>query len=127
MSKQIIITENAPAPVGPYNQAIKAGNFLFVSGQIAIDPATNQLFSGSLEDETRLVFKNLKGVLDAAGYDFKDVVKATVFLSDMGLFAKVNEIYAEYFTENPPARECVAVKTLPKNVNVEISVIAYAE
>ncbi|HEY0298320.1 MAG TPA: RidA family protein [Arachidicoccus sp.] len=127
MSKQIIITQNAPAPVGPYNQAIKAGNFLFVSGQIAIDPVTNQLFTGSLGDETHLVFKNIKGVLDEAGLELKNVVKATVFLSDMSLFAQVNEIYAQYFIEDAPARECVAVKTLPKNVNVEISVIAYSE
>lgn len=125
MSKEIINTTNAPAPVGPYNQAIKAGGFLFVSGQIAIDPATNELYSGNLQGETHLVFKNLKAVLNEAGLDFKHVVKSSVFLSDMGLFAEVNKIYAEYFTENEPARECVAVKTLPKNVNIEISVIAY--
>lgn len=125
MSKEIINTTNAPEPVGPYNQAIKAGGFLFVSGQIAIDPATNQLFSGDLEGETNLVFKNLKAVLNEAGLDFGHVVKASVFLSDMSLFAEVNKIYAQYFTENEPARETVAVKTLPKNVNVEISVIAY--
>ncbi|AYD46474.1 RidA family protein [Arachidicoccus soli] len=125
MSKEIVNTTKAPAPVGPYNQAIKAGGFLFVSGQIPIDPATNELYSGDLQGETHLVFKNLKAVLNEAGLDFKHVVKSSVFLSDMGLFAEVNKIYAEYFTENEPARECVAVKTLPKNVNVEISVIAY--
>ena len=125
MAKEIINTSKAPAPVGPYNQAIKAGGFLYVSGQIAIDPATNELFNGDLSAETHLVFKNLEAVLSEAGYRFEDVVKASVFLSDMGLFAQVNEIYAGYFHTNPPARECVAVKTLPKNVNVEISVIAY--
>lgn len=125
MSKQIINTSKAPAPVGPYNQAIKANGFLFVSGQIAINPETNALETANLEDETHLVFSNLKSILDEAGYAFADVVKATVFLSDMGLFANVNEIYAQYFPENAPARECVAVKTLPKNVNVEISVIAF--
>ncbi|MGF7231288.1 RidA family protein [Arachidicoccus sp.] len=125
MSKELINTTNAPAPVGPYNQAIKAGGFLFVSGQIAIDPATNQLFSGDLAGETHLVFKNLQAVLQEAGLNFKHVVKASVFLSDMSLFAQVNEIYAQYFTEDEPARETVAVKTLPKNVNVEISVIAF--
>lgn len=125
MSKQIINTDAAPAPVGPYNQAVKAGGFLFASGQIAIDPATNELFKGDLQGETHLVFKNIRAVLKEAGLDFSHVVKASVFLSDMGLFAQVNEIYAQYFTENEPARECVAVKTLPKNVNVEISVIAF--
>ena len=127
MSKEIINTTHAPAPVGPYNQAIKAGGFLFVSGQIAIDPSTNQLFSGDLENETHLVFKNLQAVLNEAGLNFGHVVKASVFLSDMSLFTEVNKIYAQYFTENEPARECVAVKTLPKNVNVEISVIAFGE
>lgn len=125
MSKQIINTTAAPAPVGPYNQAIKAGGFLYVSGQIAIDPSTNELFKGDLQEETHLVFSNLKAVLKEAAMDFSHVVKASVFLSDMGLFAQVNEIYAQYFTEKEPARECVAVKTLPKNVNVEISVIAF--
>lgn len=127
MGKEIINTDAAPAPVGPYNQAIKAGGMLYVSGQIAIDPTTNQLFSGDLAGETHLVFKNLEAVLAKAGYAFSDVVKASVFLSDMGLFAQVNEIYGQYFHTDPPARECVAVKTLPKNVNVEISVIAYKE
>lgn len=126
MSKQIINTNQAPAPVGPYNQAVKAGGFLFLSGQIAIDPATNQLYSGDIDGETRLVFKNIEAVLKQAGLGFKDVVKVSVFLSDMGLFAQINKIYGEYFTEEAPARETVAVKTLPKNVNIEISVTAYA-
>ena len=127
MGKEIINTSNAPAPVGPYNQAIKAGGVLYVSGQIAIDPTNNQLYDGDLAGETHLVFKNLEAVLKEAGYGFEDVVKASVFLSDMGLFAQINEIYGTYFHTNPPARECVAVKTLPKNVNVEISVIAYKD
>lgn len=125
MSKQIINTNAAPAPVGPYNQAIKAGNFLFVSGQIAIDPSNNELYKGDLAGETHLIFKNLEAVLKEAGMGFENVVKASVFLSDMGLFSQVNEIYGTYFKVNEPARECVAVKTLPKNVNVEISVIAF--
>lgn len=127
MGKEIIRTDAAPAPVGPYNQAIKAGGVLYVSGQIAIDPATNTLYAGDLQGETHLVFKNLEAVLKAAGYGFEDVVKASVFLSDMSLFGQVNEIYGTYFHTNPPARECVAVKTLPKNVNVEISLIAYKD
>lgn len=125
MSKQIITSPNAPKPVGPYSQAIKAGNFLFVSGQIPIDPETNQLCTGSVAEETHTVLKNIQGLLNAAGMTFKNVVKTTVFLSDMDLFAEVNELYAQYFTAEPPARECVAVKTLPKNVRVEMSVIAY--
>ena len=125
MVKEIINTNAAPTPVGPYNQAIKVAGFLYVSGQIAIDPTTNQLYNGDLVGETHLVFSNLKAVLTEAGYEFTDVVKASVFLSDMALFGPVNEIYGEYFLTNPPARECVAVKTLPKNMNVEISVIAY--
>jgi len=125
MSKQIITSSNAPAPVGPYSQAIKAGNFLFVSGQIPIDSKTNQLCTNSVAEETHTVLKNIQALLHEAGMTFKNVVKTTIFLSDMNLFDEVNKLYAQYFTEEPPARECVAVKTLPKNVHVEISVIAY--
>lgn len=125
MAIEIIHTQNAPAAIGPYNQATKAGGFLYVSGQIPLHPETMELVNASVEDETHQVFKNLKAILEAAGATFENVVKASVFLSDMSLFATVNEIYAQYFVQNAPARECVAVKTLPKNVNVEISVIAY--
>jgi 2-iminobutanoate/2-iminopropanoate deaminase len=123
--KTIIKTDKAPAPIGPYNQAILAGNMLFVSGQIAINPATNGLVLDSIEAETNLVMNNIKAILEEASCGFEHVVKTTIFLSDMGTFAKVNEIYGSYFTGNYPARETVQVSVLPKNVNVEISVIAY--
>ena len=126
MSQKVIInTDKAPAAIGPYNQAIKADKTLFVSGQIPLIPETMELINTGIQDETHQVFKNIQAILTEAGYTFEDVVKASIFLSDMGDFAAVNEIYARYFTTNQPARECVAVKTLPKNVNVEISVIAW--
>lgn len=122
--KQIITTTNAPAPIGPYSQAVKAGNFLFVSGQVAINPENGELNIGSIEEETHQVMRNLKAVLLEAGLTFDNVVKSTIFLSDMGTFAQVNDIYGQYFTADFPARETVQVSVLPKNVNVEISVIA---
>lgn len=126
MSQKVIInTEKAPAAIGPYNQAVKADKTLFVSGQIPLIPETMELVNSGIQDETHQVFKNIEAILTESGYGFEDVVKASIFLSDMGDFAAVNEIYAQYFTINQPARECVAVKTLPKNVNVEISVIAW--
>lgn len=124
MMKSIIYTEKAPAPIGPYSQAVQAGNMLFISGQIPIDPATNQLINGSIGDEARQVMKNLDALLLSAGFLFEDVVKATIFLSDMNHFGEVNEIYGSYFRSDFPARETVAVLGLPKNVNVEISLIA---
>lgn len=124
MEKTIIQTHQAPAPIGPYSQAVKAGNMLFISGQIAIDPQTNELNHSDLNTETHQVMKNLSAVLAAAGLDFSNVVKTTIFLSDMSLFAAVNEIYGGYFTNQFPARETVAVKGLPRNVHVEISMIA---
>ena len=124
MSDTIINTKYAPAPIGPYNQAVLAGGFLFISGQIALVPGTPDLANGSIEDETRQVMNNLKAILQAANLQFSHVVKTTIFLSDMSLFGEVNDIYATYFTGNYPARETVAVKGLPKNVNVEISMIA---
>lgn len=124
-SKQVIETSNAPAPIGPYNQAIKAGNTLYVSGQIPINPATGELVTSSLVDEAHQVLKNVAAVLEAAGYGFADVVKTSIFLKDMNDFAAVNDVYGSYFTEAEPARETVAVAGLPKNVNVEISVIAW--
>lgn len=124
MSKQIIHTKDAPAPIGPYSQAVKMGTLLFVSGQVAIIPATGELAIASIQEETHQVMKNMQAVLLAAGMDFSNIVKTTIFLSDMNFFAAVNEIYAGYFDGNFPARETLAVKGLPKNVNVEISVIA---
>lgn len=122
--KQIIKTTNAPAPIGPYSQAVQAGNFLFVSGQVAINPENGELNIGNIEEETHQVMRNLKAVLLEAGLTFDNVVKSTIFLSDMGTFAQVNEVYGQYFTSDFPARETVQVSVLPKNVNVEISVIA---
>ena len=122
--KQIIKTNNAPAPIGPYSQAVQAGNFLFVSGQVAINPENGELNTGNIEEETHQVMRNLKAVLLEAGLTFDHVVKSTIFLSDMGTFAQVNEVYGQYFTADFPARETVQVSVLPKNVNVEISVIA---
>jgi len=122
--KQIIKTTNAPAPIGPYSQAVQAGNFLFVSGQVAINPENGELNIVNIEEETHQVMRNLKAVLLEAGLTFDNVVKSTIFLSDMGTFAQVNEVYGQYFTADFPARETVQVSVLPKNVNVEISVIA---
>jgi len=124
-NKEIINTSHAPAPIGPYNQAVRAGNTLYVSGQIALVPETGALIEGTVADEARQVLKNLEAVLTAAGYAFADVVKTTIFLRDMNDFGAVNTVYGEYFTEQAPARETVAVAGLPKNVNVEISVIAW--
>jgi 2-iminobutanoate/2-iminopropanoate deaminase len=122
--KKIINTPNAPAPIGPYSQAVQSGNMLFVSGQVAINPATGDLVMDSLEAETTQVMNNLQAVLTEAGFGFDNIVMTTIFLADMGDFATVNSIYGKYFTADFPARATVAVKTLPKNVNVEISVIA---
>lgn len=124
MHKEIIYTNQAPEPIGPYSQAVKAGNLLFVSGQVPIDPATGNVVTGSIKEETTQVMKNLAAVLEVSGTNFNAIVKTTIFLSDMALFAEVNEVYGSYFTGNYPARETLAVKGLPKGVNVEISVIA---
>lgn len=124
MSATVITTSHAPAPIGPYSQAISTGNLLFVSGQIAINPATQALNDGNITDETKQVMANIGAILKEAGMDFHNIVKTTIYLSDMSLFGEVNEIYATYFTRNFPARETLAVKGLPKNVHVEISVIA---
>lgn len=122
--KKIINTPNAPAPIGPYNQAVMTGDMLFISGQVALVPGTGDLSNADLTQETQQVMKNLQAILTEAGMGFSNVVKTTIFLSDMGLFAAVNEIYGSYFDADYPARETVAVKGLPKNVNVEISMIA---
>ncbi|MCF4101619.1 RidA family protein [Gillisia sp. M10.2A] len=123
--KKIIHTRNAPAPIGPYNQAILAGNTLYISGQIPLDPKTGELLKGSIKEETELVMENLKAILEEAKLTFENVVKTSIFISDMENFAQINEVYAQYFdSETAPARETVEVANLPKYVNVEISAIA---
>jgi 2-iminobutanoate/2-iminopropanoate deaminase len=124
MSKQIIQTNNVPAPIGPYSQAVIANGFLFASGQVAFDPATGELVLSSIEAETKQVMENIKAILEEAKINFNHIVKTSIFLSNMDLFAAVNQVYGSYFTADFPARETVAVKTLPRNVNVEISVTA---
>lgn len=124
MEKKIINTASAPAPIGPYSQAVQVGNMLFVSGQIAINPATGSIDATDIIGETHQALHNIKAILAEAQMDFNSVIKTTIFLSDMSLFAAVNEVYGKYFHGDFPARETVAVKGLPKNVNVEISVIA---
>ena len=125
MKKQIINTSKSPSPIGPYNQAILKGNTLFISGQIALDAESMKLNKKSINDETHQVMINLNNILEKAKMNFDDVVKTTIFLSDMSLFKEVNKIYGSYLTPgNEPARETIAVKTLPMNVNVEISMIA---
>lgn len=122
--KQAISTDKAPAAIGPYSQAIKSGNFVFLSGQLGLDPKTGEFVSDSVVEQANQVFKNIKSVLNAAGLDFENVVKTTVFLSDMGNFAKVNDVYARYFKEPYPARSAFAIMNLPKNALVEVEVIA---
>ncbi|GAB3938243.1 RidA family protein [Mucilaginibacter myungsuensis] len=117
-----IVSTNAPAPIGPYSQAIVAGNLLFVSGQVAINPVTGDLVQDSIKAETTQVMENIKAILTEAGTDFAHIAKTTIFLKDMAFFAEVNEVYGSYLTQPFPARETVAVAGLPKNVNVEISV-----
>ena len=124
MSKSVVYSQYAPEAIGPYSQAIMAGNMLFVSGQIAIQRSTGKLITGNIEEETTQVMINLSEILKVAGLSFNDVVKCSIFLSDMKDFAKVNEIYGQYFLDSPPARETVEVSRLPKDVNVEISCIA---
>ena len=132
MEKNVINTDQAPAPIGPYNQAIQAGNLLFISGQICIDPATGSLKNRDIQEETHQVMHNLKAILQKAGLDFSHVVKTTIFLTDMKQFSEINQIYGKYFENGPgnnpafPARETVEVAALPKFVNVEISMIALA-
>jgi len=123
--KKIIKTSKAPAPIGPYNQAILSGNTLYTSGQIAINPATGEIQLGTIEEETTLVMENMKAVLEAADMTFENVVKASIFISDMANFSKINAVYGRYFNEETaPARETVEVANLPKYVHVEISMIA---
>lgn len=127
MELKVIHTDKAPAAVGPYSQAIKAGNLLFISGQIPINPSTGELVKGSIEDETRQCLENAKAILEEAGTNLNKVIKATVFIKDMGQFSRINEVYGEYFADHKPARACVEVARLPKDVNVEIEMIAIVE
>lgn len=123
--KKIIQSAHAPAPVGPYNQAVEFNGIIFASGQVAIDPATGNLVMGSIEEETHQVMKNVKAILTEAGLTFENVLKASVFVKDMNLYSRINAVYAEYFDENTaPARELVEVANLPLFVNIEISIIA---
>lgn len=122
--KKVISTKNAPGAIGPYSQAIEANGMLFISGQIPIDPVTGNIVEGGIIEQTEQVMKNLNGILTEAGYTFDNVVKSTCLLSDMANFAAMNEIYGRCFTQNPPARAAFAVKTLPKEVLVEIEMIA---
>ena len=124
MAKNVIYSSKAPEPIGPYSQAIQAGNLLFVSGQVAIEQSSGKIITANIQEETNQVMKNLKEILTAAGTDFSSVVKCTIFLKDMNNFPKVNEVYGSYFASEPPARETVEVSRLPKDVNVEISCIA---
>ncbi|SJZ58766.1 RidA family protein [Sediminibacterium ginsengisoli] len=127
MAKQIIQTENAPSPIGPYSQAVKAGGLVFISGQVAMDPHTGELQTSDIKAETTQVMKNIQAVLNEAHITFGHIIKTTIFLSDMSLFSQVNEVYGSFFNGDYPARETVAVKGLPRGVNVEISVTAVAE
>ncbi|MBA9076013.1 MULTISPECIES: RidA family protein [Rufibacter] len=124
MATTIIESKQAPAPIGPYSQAVQAGNTLYISGQIALNQETGQLVQEDIQTETHQVMKNLQYILQAAGMDFTNVVKCSIFVKDLGNFAAINETYGSYFTSNPPARETVEVSRLPKDVNVEISCIA---
>lgn len=124
MTKIIVTSEQAPAPIGPYSQAVKAGNTLYVSGQIPFDQLTGEMINENITEETHQVMKNMEAVLSAAGMDFQNVVKCSIFIKDMGQFSTINEAYGMYFKSDPPARETVEVARLPKDVNVEISCIA---
>ena len=122
--KEVVFTERTPRPIGPYSQAIRLGNLLFVSGQIPIDPATNEVVKGGIKEQTERVLENVKAILEAANMTLDDVVMAFIYLSDMADFPQFNEVYSRYFKERPPARVTVAVKSLPRDVKVEIAVIA---
>jgi len=122
--KKVIQTEKAPKPIGPYSQAIRAGNFIFLSGQIPIDPKTGELVKGDIRQQTQQVLENIRGVLESQGLGMQDVVKVSIFLKDMGNFNEMNEVYATYFPSSPPARSTVEVSRLPKDVDLEIEAIA---
>ncbi len=122
--KKEIYSIKAPKPIGPYSQCVKSGNIIFISGQIAINPQTNEIITKNISDETKMVMENLKHILKECNCTFENIVKCSIFLSDMNLFEKVNEIYSQYFSKPFPARETIEVSKLPKNVNLEISAIA---
>ncbi len=122
--KKVIYTDKAPAPIGPYNQAVWANSTLYISGQIALDPQSGELKTEDIRSETHLVMEHLGSILAAAGMDFSDLVKCSIFIKDMGQFSQINEVYGSFFESDPPARETVEVACLPKDVNVEISAIA---
>jgi 2-iminobutanoate/2-iminopropanoate deaminase len=124
MKKEVFVSDKAPAPVGPYSQAVGWNQFVFCSGQIPLDPKTGEVLKGDIQDQTRLVMKNVGEVLKASGLTFDNVIKSTIFITNMSDFSKVNEVYSTYFKELPPARSCVEVSALPKGVNVEVEVIA---
>lgn len=124
MARSVVLTKEAPAPIGPYNQAISAGGFLFTAGQIALDPHSGQVMQGDIRIQTRQVLRNIQAVLEEGGCSFRDVVKTTVFLKDMNEFAGMNEVYAEFFAEIPPARSTVEVARLPRDARVEIEAVA---
>ena len=124
--KDVVLTDKGPKPIGPYSQAIKAGGFLFASGQVALDPHSNEFLPGDVRQQTERVLENIKGILEAGGVNLHHVVKTTVFLKDMNDFAAMNEVYGKYFTQSPPARSTVEAARLPKDVLVEIDVIALA-
>ncbi|MDI7260399.1 MAG: RidA family protein [Thermodesulfobacteriota bacterium] len=125
--KEVIQTEKAPKPIGPYSQAIRAGNFIFLSGQIPIDPKTGELVKGDIRQQTRQVLEKINGVLESQGLGKEDVVKVTVFLKEMGNFNEMNEVYATYFPSSPPARSTVQVARLPRDVEIEIEAIALTQ
>jgi 2-iminobutanoate/2-iminopropanoate deaminase len=124
MGKEVIQTDKAPKPIGPYSQAIRAGNFIFLSGQLPIDPSTGEMVSGDIRQQTRQVLENVKGVLESQGLGMQDIVKVSIFLRDMGNFNQMNEVYATYFSSHPPARSTVEVGKFPKNADIEIEAIA---
>jgi 2-iminobutanoate/2-iminopropanoate deaminase len=124
--KKAVLSQDAPAPIGPYSQAIQAGQTLYISGQIAIMPATGEIITGNIEEETHQVLKNIGAILQSAGLGYDDVVSCTVYITDMGMFSRINAVYAQYFSGSvPPARATIQVSGLPKNVNVEIGAIAH--
>ncbi len=125
--KKVILTDKAPAPVGPYSQAIQAGNFLFVAGQIPYDPSIGEIVYGDVQKATKVVMENIKTIVEEAGYSMDDVVRCRVYLKDMDDFGKMNEIYGQYFTDKPPARAAIEVARLPKDVEVEISAVAWKD
>jgi len=124
VEKKVVYTEKAPKPIGPYSQAIIAGDFIFTAGQIPIDPKTNQVVQGDIKEQTRQVFENLRAILEEAGATFDDVVKVTVYMKDLSEFPAMNEVYSEYFKSSPPARTTVEVSRLPRDVKIEIDLIA---